>query len=129
MSLRGKNIFKYFVGVFLLILLANLSPIHTITSFFADNEHYKYSTGKGEFTFTESSKGWDTAMLYRCFNAYQQQSKDSVLYRLFSKNPFAFWRYADYINDPKYNLPYKNWKSIKKIRSYELKNSNNWQDF
>ncbi len=105
-----------FIFFFVLIVLgSNISPVHEIFSLFGDSNHFKYSNDNGEFTFVEF-KGRDTAMMNRWLTAYKQQSKDTVLYRLFSKNPFAFWRIKSYFIDPKYNLPYKNWEEIEKTR-------------
>jgi len=42
--------------------------------------------------------------------------KDKNIYRLFAKNPFAFWRWWSYFYDERYHFPYKNWEEIKKIR-------------
>ena len=56
-------------------------------------------------------------------------TKDTVVYRLFWKNPLAFWRWAEYFNDKRYDLPYKSWESIRKKRGYDIKYSNKWQEF
>jgi hypothetical protein len=128
MQLKSKKILKASLTIIIFIILSNLSPVHTIISLFADNEHYRYSTKNGQFTFTEGSKGWDTAMLYRKFNAYQNETKDSVLYRVFSKNPLAFWRLREYFFDTKYKLPYRNWDIIKKERKDKIELTH-WQTF
>ncbi len=118
-----------FIILFVLVgLVSNISPVHEIFSLFGDSDHFKYSNANGEFTFVEF-KGRDTVMLKKVFNLYSEKTNDTILYRLFSKNPLAFWRIKKYFTDPKYNLPYKNWDEIKSKRTYELKNSNNWQDF
>jgi hypothetical protein len=68
-------------------------------------------------------------LLKRKLKHLKIEKGDSVIYRLFSKNPLAFWRINKYFTDPKYKLPYRSWAKIKIKRKYELKNSNNWQDF
>ncbi|WP_199140530.1 hypothetical protein [Pedobacter sp. ASV12] len=45
--------------------------------------------------------------------------QDKNIYRLFSKNPLAFWRWRMYFFDERYKLPYKNWEEIKKTRETE----------
>jgi hypothetical protein len=46
----------------------------------------------------------------------KKEKNDTTLYRLFNKNPFAFWRIKSFFTDPKYKLPYKNWKEIERKR-------------
>ena len=123
-----KKTIIYSVIFFVVIILSNISAVHKVFSLFGDNDHFKYSNYNGEFTFTEF-KGRDTIMLKKVFNLFSEKSGDTILYRFFSKNPLAFWRINKYFTDPKYNLPYKSWAQIKAKRKYELKNSNNWQDF
>ena len=119
----------YVLLLLLIIVLSNVAPLHPFFLFFLDNDHYRYSNANGAFTFTEESKGRNFAMAKRSFDGYKMQTPDTILYRLFRKNPLTFWRWSDYINDPKYNLPYKSWGEIRKVRGYDLKYSNNWQDF
>lgn len=128
MQLKKRKRIIYSVILLVVILLSNISPIHDVFSLFGDSDHFRYSNYNGEFTFVEF-KGRDTAMLKRKLEHYKSEKGDSVIYRLFSKNPLAFWRINKYYTDPKYKLPYKSWAEIKAKRKYELKNSNNWQDF
>jgi hypothetical protein len=112
------------------ILLSNIPAIKNIVSFIVDN-HYRYSNYDGTFTFIEI-KSRDVSMMYRktrVFNESQPLKKDSTIYRIFNKNPLAFWRWAEYFYDKRYKLPYKSWKEIRKRRGYDLKYSNSWQDF
>jgi len=42
---------------------------------------------------------------------------DTIVYRVFKKNPFYFWRWSQYIfGDERYSFPYKSWDEIKKRR-------------
>ena len=56
-------------------------------------------------------------MMFGLFESFKQKhpEKPPVVYRLFWKNPLAFWRWSDYLSDdPHYKLPYKDWNEIKK---------------
>ncbi len=110
------------------MILTNVSTCHEVAIIVADTNHYRYSNSNGIFTFIEESKGRDTAMLNRWFSEYKKETNDTILYRLFSKNPLAFWRYVDYFNDPKYKLPFKDWNEILMKRG-EIKSLDRWQNF
>ena len=128
MQLKKRKTIVWTTIALSIFIMSNISPVHEVFSLFGDNDHFRYSNHNGEFTFVEF-KGRDTIMLKKVFNIFSEKSGDTVLYRLFSKNPLAFWRISKYFTDPKYKLPYKSWAEIKAKRKYELKNSNNWQDF
>ena len=130
MQLRIKKNKKVKYGILLLVIvsLANFTPLHQIFNLIADSNHYRYSSATGNFTFTEEMGGRDTAMLYRWFDAYKAEKKDTVLYRLFYKNPLAFWRYKSYLTDLKYKLPYKSWSKINLVRK-DTKYLGKWQNF
>lgn len=51
--------------------------------------------------------------------SYRPNLKDKKMYRLFSKNPLAFWRWRLYFFDERYQLPYKDWAEIEKVRAKE----------
>lgn len=56
--------------------------------------------------------------------------KDFQLYRLFKMNPLKFWRWAEYIYDWRYRLPYASWEDIEKTRGYgDLEFGNGFQEF
>ena len=128
MQLKKRKTVVWITIAVCIVIMSNISPVHEVFSLFGDNDHFRYSNHNGEFTFVEF-KGRDTIMLKKVFNLYSEKSGDTILCRLFSKNPLAFWRINKYFTDPKYYLPYKSWAEIKARRKYELKNSNNWQDF
>lgn len=55
---------------------------------------------------------------------------DTVVYRLFKKNPLIFWRWREYIfGDEKYKFPYKDWDEIEKKRPKDFKINHEWQMF
>ena len=56
---------------------------------------------------------------------------DTVVYRIFKKNPAAFWRWGSYLmGDEKYNFPYKDWNKIEKRRAtYRIKELSSFQEF
>jgi hypothetical protein len=56
---------------------------------------------------------------------------DTVVYRLFWKNPLCFWRWYAYLTNgmESVNFPYKSWDEIKKRRPKNFKRMEKWQDF
>lgn len=114
----------------IIILISNIPPIKSVIGLFMDEYHYRYSNEDGAFTFVEF-KSRDQAMMFRKFESFkiEQTEKSTTVYRLFWKNPFAFWRWGEYFYDKRYKLPYKSWKEIRKRRGYDLEYSTNWQDF
>ena len=115
------------------MLLSNFPPIKSLFKLFIDENHYRYSNADGSFT------AWDIPFKQRLYNLNptvpngfkeaHSNTKDTLVYRLFGKNSLCFWRWAEYYYDRRYKLPYKSWKEIRKKRGYDLKYSNNWQDF
>ena len=128
MQVKKSKRIVWITIVVCIVIMSNISPVHEVFSLFGDNDHFRYSNYNGEFTFVEF-KGRDTAVLKRKMEHLKLEKQDSLIYRLFSKNPLAFWRINKYFTDTKYKLPYKSWAEVKAKRKYELKNSNNWQDF
>lgn len=104
-----------------LVVLANIPPFTPLLDIFFGERHYRYSNYNGSLTFSEfMSRGFEmmknrhkTCLLYR------PDLKDKQIYRLFSKNPLAFWRWRMYFFDERYKLPYKDWEEIKKTREKE----------
>ncbi len=120
----------------MLVVLSNLPPIQTITGLNFD--YHRFSNKNGSYTFCEIPFKGRTYSRYRVledpyfwleYEFYHPKSGDTILYRLFARNPLKFWHWAEYIYDWRFELPYKDWDEIKKKRGYELKNANNWQDF
>lgn len=121
------------IGLITFIIISNIPPIESLFTLFIDDTHYRFSNGDGGFT------GTDIEFKNRHYNLspvvpskYRQlnpNSIDTIVYRIFWKNPLTFWRWRKYFYDKRYKLPYKSWKEIKKRRGYVLKYSNNLQDF
>ena len=100
------------------VIVSNIFPITGLFTFLLDQKHYRYSNYNGSSTFYEfmerdfeMAKRWHHGCLLQ-----QPDLKDKKLYRLFSKNPLAFWRWRLYFFDERYKLPYKNWEEIEKKR-------------
>lgn len=104
-----------------IIILSNLAPFVWMFKNFVDERHYRYSNYNGSFTFYEFMDR-NFQMMNGSHNmclSYRPNLKDKHIYRLFSKNPFAFWRWRLYFFDERYKLPYKDWKEIEKTRETE----------
>ena len=56
---------------------------------------------------------------------------DTVVYKIFKRNPFAFWRWINYVTgDEKYDFPYKSWTEIEKRRTnYKKRELSSFQAF
>jgi hypothetical protein len=111
-----------------IILISNLPPLRYLLDYIIDEKHYRYSDYNGEFSIIDRS-GSNVDGLLMSFKDYSENNnlKDKNLYRLFYKNPLAFWRWYSYFsNDPRYELPYMNWNEIKKRR---VKKNKNYQHF
>lgn len=104
-----------------IILLTNLPPFNQILKALVDEGHYRYSNYDGSFTSYEfvSRNFKMVESAHRVCLRHSPALKDKKLYRLFSKNPLAFWRWGLYFFDERYKLPYKNWEDIKKTRMEE----------
>ncbi len=128
--MKIKKIKNWIFVLIIIMLISNFPPIKSVISFFTDENHYRYSNEEGLFTFVEF-KSRDQAMMLRKFESFkiEHPEKSTMVYRLFWKNPVAFWRWGEYYYDKRYNLPYLSWKEIRKKRGYDLKYSTNWQDF
>ena len=112
---------KILILVACTIILANIPPFQQIFKFFLDQRHYRYSNYNGSLTFTEfMSRRFDMLKLrHEGCKLARPDLKDKNIYRLFTKNPLAFWRWRLYFVDERYKLPYKNWEDIKKVREKE----------
>ena len=113
-----KKILFFFAIV---IILSNVPPFRDYFRVTVDERHYRYSNANGSFTFYEFMSRNFNMMKYSHKVCLNQQShlKDKQVYRLFAKNPFAFWRWSLYLFDERYKLPYKNWKEIEEVRRKE----------
>ena len=108
------------------MIFSNLFPIDKM---FLDGSYYNYSNKNGSVTFTEF-KARDFEMMKRRFESYRKKTgnTDTIMYRLFKKDPITFWRWGKYFISKRYQLPYKDWSEIKAIRG-EIENKTGYQDF
>ncbi len=116
-----KRFKKVWVGIVGIIVISNIHPITSIFTLFLDEGHYRYSTYNGHLTFTEfMSRNFKMLKNRHKFCLDKNPDlKDKQVYRLFSKNPLAFWRWRLYFVEEKYKLPYKRWEEIKETRNKE----------
>jgi hypothetical protein len=108
--LKNKNLTGLLILGFI-ILISNLPPLRYLLDYIIDEKHYRYSDYNGEFSIIDRS-GSNVDGLLMSFKDYSENNnlKNKNLYRLFYKNPLAFWRWYSYFsNDPRYELPYMNW--------------------
>lgn len=103
------------------IILANTPPIYYLFKIFLDERHYRYSNYNGSLTFSEfMSRGFEMLEYrYESCKLARPNQKDKQIYRLFTKNPLALWRWRLYFFDEWYKLPYKDFVVIKEIRVKE----------
>jgi hypothetical protein len=129
-----KRVVKIIVIVFAaLTVLTNIPIVSDIAETFVDYNHYRFSNGDGTYTAVDNlfkNDRWplrQTITNPRFFELHP--SSDPTMYRLFRKNPFAFWRYGKYIRDPRYKLPYREWKEIKSRRPQPRPDGNEFCQF
>lgn len=118
MMKRNKKIILIIAGI---IILSNVFPLTHLLRIAVDEGHYRYSNYNGSVTLIEFMERGLDMMKNRhsaCLLA-QPSLKDKRIYRLFSKNPLAFWRWGLYFFDGRYQFPYKSWEEIKKTRDTE----------
>jgi hypothetical protein len=110
-----KHKILFIVGI---LILSNVFPLKQLIKLLADERHYRYSNFDGSHTTVEfKSRGFGMMKkMHQSCLSYHPYQKDKQLYRLFPKNPLAFWRWKDYFFDERYRLPYKNWNAIRKVR-------------
>jgi hypothetical protein len=118
---------KIFFIVLMVIVFSNILPLDKM---FSNGSFYRYSNNDGSVTFAEF-KTRDFEMMNRRFESHKTMTKNDndTIYRLFKKNPFAFWRWGQYFFDKRYKLTYKDWSEIKAVRGNELENKTGFQDF
>lgn len=132
-----------------IILLSNTSIGSWLMDSYFGMDFYAYSNGDGTSTFwcgsfkdkpypdisTLSTTKVDTRVngATKPVGAELRETypnADTIIYRLFSRNPILFWRWGQYLfGDPKYKFPYKSWEEIKAHRPKNFKRSNQWQQF
>ncbi len=86
-----------------------------------DEKHYRYSNYNGSYASYEfMSRNFEMMKrMHKGCLAHRPDLKDKKMYRLFTKNPLAFWRWRMYFFDERYRLPYKDWKEIEQTRIKE----------
>lgn len=112
---------KIIIIICSIIVLSNTPPFTGLLKTFVDERHYRYSTYNGSYTFYEfMSRNFEMMEIsHRGCLLSRPDLKDKQIYRLFTKNPFAFWRWGLYFFDKRYKLPYKDWDDIKEVRAIE----------
>lgn len=121
MQLKMKRYKKFLITIAGIIILSNTYPFTQLLKISVDERHYRYSNYNGSFTFYEfMDRNFEMMKSSHdgCLS-YRPNLKDKRLYRVFSKNPLAFWRWRLYFFDERYKLPYKNWADIEKTRIKE----------
>lgn len=93
-----------------MIALCNLPAPSDTFELWVDYNHYKYSNGDGSWRITENLFMNDRFNFARKLSTpiffERDPGADSTIYRNFTKNPLAFWRYGKYFFDRRYTLPY-----------------------
>lgn len=108
----------------ILIGVSNTAPLRYLLEFAFDLRHFRYSNASGTYTRTHMNSN-DIVVIDSNFKRFlaQQQNiapEDTILYRLYWRNPFAFWRYWSYMHE-KYDYPYKSWSEIRARRALNRK--------
>jgi hypothetical protein len=104
-----KKSVKIIVGIFIFLFLSNIPPLQTLFQFFFDQKLYHYSTKDGSAFFDENIFLGNIFEFKRVTPQGMRErypEADTIIYRNFKLNPYAFWRYRDYLNNERYTLPY-----------------------
>ncbi len=128
-----KKYIKISIGILAFCILSNFFIFKTIFRILADEGYYRYSNYNESCTTEEPLfKGVGLsrpkAAHRDCLIEHPNQP-DKKLYRLFWKNPLLFWRWRSYFVDERYDLPYKSWKEIEKLRQQNNTKFNCTRDF
>lgn len=112
---------KALIVVACILLFANIPPFTSLFEILLDERHYRYSNYNGSLTFTEfMSRGFEMMNnRHKSCLVHKPNLKDKQIYRLFTKNPLAFWRWGLYFFDERFKLPYKSWEEIRIVRAKE----------
>ncbi|MEN5058746.1 hypothetical protein [Sphingobacterium kitahiroshimense] len=122
-----KKRYYILMSLIVIIFLSNIPPLRYTFDWLVDETHYKYATASGNFCVIDRS-GNNISGVKGGFKESMDPEKliadDTLLCRLFWKNPLAFWRYHSYLdkNDPRYKIPYKSEEEIEK-RKKEIADS------
>lgn len=138
----------------IIIVMANTPPFPIFIDAVIKQDLYAYSNGDGtstnwcggsfkdkpypnirvlSTTIIDSTIDWDSTSPRIPIGAELRQTypnADTIIYRLFSKNPLRFWHWRGYLfEDEKYSFPYKSWDEINKKRGDNFKLNGRWQVF
>ena len=98
-----------------MIIVSNTPPFMYLVDWAIDLHHYRFSNASGSFTVINTASA-DMTGVKLAFQEYiktkHPEPRDTILYRIFSKNPLAFWRWNSYLFDERHKLPYKSWDEI-----------------
>jgi hypothetical protein len=116
--MKNRIIKRIIVWILAIIIIANIPIATRLFGFFLDEGHYRYSNSDGTSTYVEfKSHNFEMGIRRNdSCNLRRPKDADPTMYRLFTKNPLAFWRWGLYFYDERYKLPYKDWNEIKNNR-------------
>ncbi len=131
------NICRYVILFITIILISNTWLIKNVTQL--DDNYYRYSNISGLRTVKEypidrsyihinimkrHKEDWDEYA-----RTFPNNSNDTIIYRLYKKSPFKFWRWYEYMYNWRYEMPYKDWDEIKKNRPVNFVRNKRYQAF
>ncbi|MEJ5148773.1 hypothetical protein [Sphingobacterium sp. MYb388] len=128
-----KKGYYILASLMIFVFFSNIPPLRYLFDWIVDETHYEYANASGSF-YVIDRVGNNISGVKAGFKKSMEQenllNKDTVLFRLFWKNPLAFWRYYSYFdkNDERYKLTYMNKDQIEermKNITYNLKNKVN----
>lgn len=108
--------------VLLTLLAANFTPLNWLFKISVDADRYCYSNLSGTVTVMENRFKNRAISNFGQFSQVKPECRvpgfesDTLMYRLFSKQPLAFWRWKEYLTDERYQLPYASWEEVKERR-------------
>ena len=106
-----RQIGRLGLAYLLLVGITNLPWPSDFLEMWVDHNHYKYSNGDATWLFTENlfkdgRAPFSRLLSYNPVAERRYPGRDTIIYRNFTKNPLAFWRYGKYLFDQRYTLPY-----------------------
>ncbi|MBN9296847.1 MAG: hypothetical protein J0I41_07535 [Filimonas sp.] len=137
MQINYKKIATYLV---VLLVIINLPPIAAPLRTIIDDNQFRYSNADGSYTIQEHffkarlMREPYTNKVHQDFIKRYPGTTDTIIYRLYWRNPLCFWRWGYYLFDKRYStFQYKNWDKIKEVRDKKeasgIKLSEDWMDF
>ncbi len=135
-ALNVKQKIKYLLYIILSITISNTWLFKNVTQL--DDNYYRYSNTSGLITVKEYPV--DRIYINNVFKLekgywalYQKQftsnANDTIIFRLYKKSPFKFWRWYEYMYNWRYDMPYKDWDEIKKNRPVNFVRNKSFQAF